>query len=223
MCGRYKMTAEQRELFDLMPYLEQDEYFDIHGYKMESEVCPGTFILAVNNQHRAEEIWWTIEDADSNGIWRRTINAKAENVNVTPMFRDAYRNDRILVPATSIYEWQVQPNKTKKKYEIWFDEPVFAMAGIARDCQVKDETKRCGVILTTRANDVVAKIHNAKKRQPVVIHKRDHEAWLDPNTPPEVLKRIMEPISPEETHFAVAPEEAPEPHQSGQQSLFGQM
>ena len=187
-----------------MPYLEQDEYFDIHGYKMETEVCPGTYILAVNNQHHAEDVWWTIEDFDQRGVWRRTINAKSENVSFTGMFRDAFRRDRILIPATGIYEWQEQPDKTKKKFELWFDEPIFAMAGVARDCQVKGETKRCGVILTTRANDVFAHIHNAKQRQPVVIHKRDHEKWLDPETPLTELERLMTPLNTEETHYATA-------------------
>jgi len=104
MCGRYKMTAEQRALFDLMPYLEQDEYFDIHGYKMNGDICPGTFIMAVNNRLEAEDVWWTIEDEDRNGVPRRVINAKAENVRNTPMFREAFARDRILVPATGIYE-----------------------------------------------------------------------------------------------------------------------
>jgi putative SOS response-associated peptidase YedK len=209
------MTAEQRALFDLMPYLEQDEYFDIHGYKMQPEVCPGTYILAVNNQHKAEDIWWTIEDFDHRGVWRRVINAKAENVLSANMFKDAFLGDRILVPATAIYEWQEQPDRSKKKYELWFDEPVFAMAGLARDCRVKDEEKRCGVILTTRANHVFTEIHNTSPRQPVVVHRRDFDKWLDPATPVEELKRIMEPVADEETHFAVAPEPP-----SAQASLF---
>lgn len=198
------MTAEQRELFDLMPYLEQDEYFDIHGYKMQDEVCPGTYIMAVNNRHRAEDVWWTIEDFDHKGVWRRAINGKSENVLVTGMFKEAFRHDRILIPATGIYEWQDQPDKTKKKFDIWFDEPVFAMAGLARECQVKGETKRCGVILTTRANDVFARIHNSKQRQAVVIHKYDYEKWLDPSTPYEQLMPLMAPLSNDETHFATA-------------------
>jgi putative SOS response-associated peptidase YedK len=202
MCGRYKMTAEQRELFDLMPYLEQDEYFDIHGYKMRDDICPGTYIMAINNRRRAEDVWWTIEDYDQRGVWRRAINAKAENIRVTGMFKEAFQHDRILVPATGIYEWQDQPNKTKKKFDMWFEQPLFAMAGVARACVIKGERRRCGVILTTRANDVFARIHNSKPRQPVLIHRDDHELWLDPSTPVEVLTHLMEPVPSEEVHFA---------------------
>jgi putative SOS response-associated peptidase YedK len=205
------MTAEQRELFDLMPYLEQDDYFDIHGYKMSDDICPGTFIMAVNNRHEAEDVWWTIEDRDHRGIWRKAINAKAENIQITPMFRDAFMNDRILVPATGIYEWQLQPNGKKKKFDMWVDGPLFAMGGVARDCDVKGETLRCGVILTTRANSVFAEIHNTKPRQPVIIHKDDFDKWLDPATPIDELVHLMEPVADEEVHYREAEPAPAEP------------
>ena len=195
------MTADERALFEQFPYLHQDEYFDIHGYKKQPEIFPGTEILAVNNRHKAEDLWWTIEDRDYKGIWRKTINAKAENVLWADMFKDAFKNDRVLIPATGLFEWQELPDKSKRKYEIWFDEPVFAFGGIARDCTIKDGTKRCGVIITTKPNDVFARIHNTKQRQAVVIHKYDYEKWLDPETPVTELKRLMLPVSSEETHF----------------------
>ena len=209
------MTADERALFEKFPYLHQDEYFDIHGYKKQPEIFPGTEIFAVNNQHKAEDIWWTIEDKDARGAWRRTINAKAENVMLAKMFKDAFLHDRVLVPATGLFEWQTQPDKSKKKFEIWFDEPVFAFAGIARQCEIKGEPKRCGVILTTRANEVFEEIHNAKQRQAVVIREKDHEKWLDPDTPISELQSLMEPVSARETHFKQVDEVPPE-----QASLF---
>jgi putative SOS response-associated peptidase YedK len=80
----------------------------------------------------------------------------------------------------------------KQKYLFTFDEPIFAFAGIARDCQIKDEIKRCGVILTTEANDVVRPIH-VKNRMPVVLHKYDYKRWLNPNTSFEELRQMMLP------------------------------
>jgi putative SOS response-associated peptidase YedK len=128
------------------------------------------------------------------------------------MFKEAFERDRILIPATGIFEWQDQPGRTKKKFDIWFDEPVFAMGGLARDCIIKGEQKRCGVILTTRPNDIFARIHNSKRRQAVVIHKYDYEKWLDPATPIESLVPLLEPLRNEETHFALA---EPDRHEGG--------
>ncbi len=195
------MTAEQLELFDIMPYLEQDEYFDIHGYKKKPEVFPGTEIMAVNNRHKAEDLWWTIEGPDYRGVWRKAINAKAENVLFTDMFKQAFLTDRVLIPATGLFEWQTLPDKSKKKFEIYFDEPVFAFGGLARDCEIKGEIKRCGVIMTTKPNNIFAEIHNIKKRQAIVIHKYDYEKWLDPDTPMSELKKMMLPLTDDETRF----------------------
>jgi len=209
------MTAEQRQLFDQMPYLEQDDYFDIHGYKMRPEVFPGEFILAVNNRHKAEDVWWTIEDFDYKGVWRRAINARAETVQSTDMFREAFLRDRVLIPATAVFEWQEQADKKKRRYEIWFDEPVFAFAGIARNCDVRGEVKRCAVILTTTPNEVFSLIHNSKRRQAVVIRKPDYDKWLDLDTPLDELKRMMQPLATEETHYGLADEPV-----NAQTSLF---
>jgi putative SOS response-associated peptidase YedK len=213
------MTASERELFDKFPYLEQDEYFDIHGYKKQPEIFPGADILAINNEHRAENVWWTIEDRDSKGVWCRTINAKSESVLHTPMFRDAFRTDRILVPATGLYEWQERSDGTKKRFEIWFDEPIFAFGGVARTCSIKGDERRCGVIMTTAANEVVARLHNKKQRQAVVIRGFDHEKWLDPSTPMSELQRMMRPLPAEETHYREVDELELLPEQPGSDQL----
>ena len=127
------------------------------------------------------------------------INAKAETIQKVGMFREAFKSDRVLIPATALYEWQEQPDKSKKKFEIWFDEAVFAFAGVARDCEIKGETKRCAVIITTSPNDVFREIHNTKMRQAVVIRGEDHERWLDPKPPVDELKRMMQPLPSEMT------------------------
>ncbi|HMS08900.1 MAG TPA: SOS response-associated peptidase family protein, partial [Pyrinomonadaceae bacterium] len=84
-------------------------------------------------------------------------------------------------------------------------EPLFAFAGIARECEIKGETRECGVILTTEANEVVRPIH-AKNRMPVILHKYDYEKWLDPETPPAELKKIMQPLPNEEIRAKPADE-----------------
>lgn len=203
MCGRYANNAEMKELRRKFPFLS-DDYFDIHGYKTRSEIFPGTPIMAINKHHEAEDIWWTIRGESWDGKMFDVINSKAENVMKTKMFKDAFLTDRVLIPATSLYEWQTQTDKSKLKYEIWFDDPVFAFAGIARDSEIKGETKRCGVIMTTEPNDIFAEIHNVKKRQAIVIREADYEKWLDPGTPYDQLKPLLVALPEQETHFKLA-------------------
>lgn len=188
MCGRYKQNAAHADVVKHFQLI--DAGFEI---KPRNEVFPGTDILAVDLEHRPEMIHWTIEDCDNRGVTRKVINAKSETVQLVKMFRDAFRESRVLIPATGFYEWKELADKQKEKYEFEFDEPLFAFAGIARPCEIKGEERTCGVILTTEANDVVRPIH-AKNRMPVILHKYDYEKWLDPRTPPEELERLMRPI-----------------------------
>lgn len=204
MCGRYVRDISKEDAIKYFDIVDGRDYFDIHGYKTSPEVFPGEWIFAIKNGNRPEDIWWTIEDKDNSGMMRRTINAKAETVSRVAMFKEAFFTDRVLIPATGFFEWDVN----KQKHEFTFDEPIFAFGGIARDCEIKGETKRCGVILTTGANDVVRPIH-VKGRMPVVIHKYDYQRWLNPDTPFAELRQMMQPLPNEETHAAKF--EGPEP------------
>jgi putative SOS response-associated peptidase YedK len=214
MCGRYVLKALKNDIIKHFNLIDGLDYFDIHGYKMREEVFPGEWITAVNNSRRPEDIWWTVEDKDNGGVWRRAINAKAETVTKVHMFADAFRTDRVLIPATGFFEWDAR----KSRHLFTFDEPLFAFGGIARECEIKDETKRCAVIMTTDANDVVRPIHT-KGRMPVVIHKYDYAAWLDPNTTFKELQRMMRPLASDETHVEVV-EDPPREEPTDQGRLF---
>jgi putative SOS response-associated peptidase YedK len=213
MCGRYVLKALKEDIIKHFNLIDGLDYFDIHGYKLRDEVFPGEWITAINNETRPEDLWWTIEDKDNSGVPRRAINAKAETVTKVSMFAEAFKTDRVLIPATGFFEWDAR----RQRHLFTFDEPLFAFGGIARDCQIKGETRRCGVILTTDANDVVRPIHT-KARMPVVIHKYDYSAWLDTSTAFPDLRRLMLPLPSEETHVEEADEPAREP--SAQGSLF---
>jgi len=213
MCGRYVLKALRDDIIKHFNLVDGLEYFDIHGYKMREEVFPGEWITAINNANRPEDIWWTIEDKDNNGILRRAINAKAETISKVQMFAEAFRSDRVLIPATGFFEW----NSTKCRHIFTFDEPLFAFGGIARDCDIKGESRRCGAIVTTDANDVVHPIHE-KGRMPVVIHKYDYAAWLDTATELPDLRRLMQPLANDETHVQKVEESASAENAQG--SLF---
>src|SRR5436190_2743805 len=212
MCGRYKLSAVHKDVlkhFDLI-----DGKFD---HEPNEEIFPGEEILAVNSSRRAKKIFWTIEDCDNSGKLQRAINAKSETLTKVDMFRDAFKNGRVLIPATGFYEWKDMPNRKKARYEFTFDEPLFAFAGVSRECEIKGETKDCGVILTTEANDVVRPIH-AKNRMPVILHKYDYEKWLDPDTSLEELSRMMKPIPNDE----IRTKEEDEPIKEGLLTLFNE-
>jgi putative SOS response-associated peptidase YedK len=127
--------------------------------------------------------------------------------------RQRFSNGSRIDSGDRFFEWDC----SKQRHLFTFDEPLFAFGGIARDCEIKGETRRCGVVITTVANDVVKPIHE-KGRMPVVIHKYDYKRWLDPETPFDELRRMTAPLPNEETHVEKADE--PEKQDSAQGSLF---
>ena len=133
--------------------------------------------------------WWLIP------FWTKkeklykynTLNAKAETIHSLPSFRECIKSRRCVIPTTSFYEWKWNDSKgkSKTKFQIGVNEEVFSLAGIY-DSWVDRETGEIFntfAIITTRANPMMAKIHNTKKRMPVILKPEDENKWLDIQEP----------------------------------------
>jgi len=90
-----------------------------------------------------------------------------------------------------------------KKYPYYIhlkDETAFALAGIW-DTWIHTGTREARntfSILTTTANPLLARIHNTKKRMPVILKTEAERRWLDMNLSDEAIQSFFKPY-PEET------------------------
>lgn len=115
-------------------------------------------------------------------IQKNTLNAKIETLAEKPSFKYVI-NNRCLVLADGFFEWQWldEKGKQKQKYLITLssNEP-FAFAGLYNEWQhpSTNEIHKSYTILTTEANELMAEIHNSKKRMPVVLTKENESKWL---------------------------------------------
>ena len=108
---------------------------------------------------------------------RLTINARAETLATTPMFRDAYaKGRRCLVPADAFYEWQVA-DRVKQPWAIARgDGQPLVFAGLWEGWRGADGSViRSFTIVTTTANETLRPIH---ERMPVVLEAADWPLWL---------------------------------------------
>lgn len=106
-----------------------------------------------------------------------SINARAETVATSRMFRGAFARRRCLVPADVFYEWQRRDGRRKQPYAIARanGEPL-ALAGIWEVWRAPDnDLVRSFAIIVTEANAQLTVIHN---RMPVIIEPDDWPAWL---------------------------------------------
>jgi putative SOS response-associated peptidase YedK len=110
----------------------------------------------------------------------RCINARAETVQTTPAFRDAFESRRCIIPASGFYEWK-KNGTTKTPYAtVPTDEPLFAFAGLWenwRDKAAGDgaEWIRTCAIITGEPNELAAPIHD---RMPVILPPEAWARWL---------------------------------------------
>ena len=119
-------------------------------------------------------------------INKLTLNARIETLEEKPSFKNSI-NKRCLVIANGFYEWQWHDTKgkNKTKYEIGIaNHELFAFAGIYSQWvnEISGEVKDTYSILTTEANEIMAEIHNIKKRIPIILKPEDEVNWLNHDT-----------------------------------------
>jgi len=141
--------------------------------------------------------FWVKSSADALQIRTRTLNAISEEAFEKPSFRDAIRKRRCLVPCTGFFEWQWgdASGKTKYPYFIKTDQPIFSLAGIWSEWENKETGATIGTysVLTTRANALMEKIHNSKKRMPVILSAEFERDWLNPNLTKDDVLAFCQP------------------------------
>ena len=116
---------------------------------------------------------WTRDIRDA----RRPINARAETLATSPMFKPAFASRRCLVPVDAWYEWQVTPDGKRPFAFARTDRATMAFAGIWESWVTPGTGKvlRTFTIITTSANAMAAPVHD---RMPVIIQREDWPIWL---------------------------------------------
>lgn len=139
---------------------------------------------------------WVKKRDQANDIRKKTLNARSETVFEKPSFRDAVKHHRCLIPVTSFQEWHHNSDGSKQKYDIRIkDEEIYSLAGIWSEWKGPES----GVsyfsysILTCEANELMAKIHNTKKRMPVILTRAIENEWIRSDISREELQELMVP------------------------------
>jgi putative SOS response-associated peptidase YedK len=105
-----------------------------------------------------------------------TFNARAETVAEKPMFRDSFKLQRCLMPATGYYEWHDTPEGKQPYYFTRRDGQVMTIAAIQdawRYAPSDDPIRSCAMLIT-EPNKFVAEVHD---RMPVILEVKDFEQW----------------------------------------------
>ncbi|MDZ4823366.1 MAG: SOS response-associated peptidase [Flavobacteriales bacterium] len=127
----------------------------------------------------------------------KTLNARAETIFEKPSFKYSVLNKRCLLPLNGFFEHHHKGGKTIPHYITKKDAEFYFLASIYdewHDPHTGNLIKTFSIV-TTEANEMMAKIHNAKKndpRMPLVLSGDDLLVWLDPDSTKEQLTELMQ-------------------------------
>lgn len=199
MCFHYALTKEKAEIEIQLGVTWDDEWVPVY------HASGFTFLkMPVITQKQPGSVqlfnWglvphWVKTKADADKLKAQTLNARSETVFEKPSFRSYIPNNRCLVLADGFYEWM---DFQKKKYPHFIqlkDRQLFCFAGIYSTWVDKTtgELINSFSILTTDANPMMEKIHNLKKRMPVIVPPSGYKKWLSPDLQKEDIRSFFNP------------------------------
>jgi putative SOS response-associated peptidase YedK len=137
----------------------------------------------------------TMEDAEE--IRLKTFNARSESVESKPSFSSSFKSKRCIIPVKGFFEWQHVGKKKIPWYIYSSEDEIFTLAGLFNDWV---ETKTGEVIstftiITTDANEMMAEIHNSRKRMPVILGRAEEKRWIDVSTTIFEATEMLKPCS----------------------------
>jgi putative SOS response-associated peptidase YedK len=207
MCGRYVSPTEAaiERAYNLTG--RQWQAWMNEAYKPSFNVAPSQrvpvlrVIRSVGGERRVELMRWGLIPYWTGGEppMYSTINAMIEKLEIAPAWRGPWhRGQRCVMPAAGFYEWQVQPDGTKQPYYIRpaDDNEVFSIAALWDRARTEagEQILSCAII-TMPANELLAEIHNAKQRMPLILPPEVVDTWLTGT--PDQAKGLLVPYPSE--------------------------
>lgn len=142
---------------------------------------------------------WVRSSSAAEEIRYKTFNARRESVTDKPSFSESFSSRRCIIPVRGFFEWQHLGNQKIPWYIYRSDNDIMSLAGLWSEW----EESSTGVpictfsVVTTDANELMAGIHNTKKRMPVILGRRDESRWLDVTSGRDELMKLLEPYPSE--------------------------
>jgi len=128
---------------------------------------------------------WLKDNSNIKNFRTKTLNARFETLKIKPSFKHLINSKRGLLGVTGFFEWR---NFNNKKYPYFIKHKyneLFSI-GVLYDYNENSEntnpnTKYSFSLITVNASKLLEKIHNTKKRMPLLIKQEMEKFWLNTN------------------------------------------
>ena len=219
MCGRFVTASSPALLADRFAV---DEVAIERDAEPNYNVAPREQVAVVREREGRRVLsrvrWGLVPSwAKDPSVGDRMINARAEGLATKSAYKRSFAKKRCIIPADGFYEWRVvappsTPKGRPKKQPAFIhrrDGEPMAFAGLWDVWKVPESLEidgvgadgwlRSCVIVTTRANDLLAPLHD---RMPVLLPEEAWASWLDPaNDDVERLAELLIPAPDADLEF----------------------
>ncbi|WP_434677978.1 SOS response-associated peptidase [Pseudomonas sp. R1-18] len=178
MCGRYALFR-WTPAFAALPGFPADQ-------QAQWNISPSDSVLMLRagEDKGALELArarWGLTPAWLTDLSRTPAHARAETLAEQPMFREAFRLRRCLLPANGFYEWR----GTVRKRPFWLtpaEGSALFFAAVWEAYPVQGHTWLSVAVVTQAA---------ASQRRPLILDAEGQKAWLASDTPLPALQALL--------------------------------
>jgi putative SOS response-associated peptidase YedK len=193
MCGRFTQHYTWEEVHRFLSIFGLPRNVQAR-YNIAPTTTVDVIRLGPNGREMVPMRWGLIP-----GWWKKpvkklpaTFNARAETVAEKPMFRNAFKERRCIVPASGFYEWTGEKGaKQPHLFTAADGSPLLAFAGLWdrwHDPATGEAILSCTLVVSG-ASEWMEPYHD---RMPVLLDASQFDGWLDGSTGPEILKPAPE-------------------------------
>jgi putative SOS response-associated peptidase YedK len=185
MCGRY--TLRRMDIIEIAMGLQAPPLFEEFTDRPRFNIAPSQQVPVVrldkDGRRTLSMVRWGLIPSWAKELPKlQPINARAETVATSRMFRPAMERRRCLVPADGFYEWKKLDNSPKPRKQPMYitrkDGGLFAFAGLWERWKPDEKSEPIDTctIITTTPNCLMESIHD---RMPAILDAADYGKWLD--------------------------------------------
>ena len=175
MCGRYALFR-WTPAFAAIPGFPADQL-------PHWNIAPNAQVLllrSVAGERQLARVRWGLTPPWLTDLSKTPAQARAETLAEQPMFREAFRLRRCLLPANGFYEWR--GSARKRPYWLTGETSPLYFAALWEAYPVDGQVYLSAALVTQAA---------ASQRRPLILEGAGQDAWLAADTPMAELQALL--------------------------------
>jgi putative SOS response-associated peptidase YedK len=191
MCGRFVVASAGSDLVGVLRVDVEGDDLPAPSYNIAPTARAAIVIDSAKTEpptRRLESARWGLVPpwAKDVKIGARAFNARSEELEDKPMFRNALGKRRAIVPASGYYEWKTVGDLKVPHYIHPADDSPLFFAGLYEwwkdPSKNDDDPERWLLSFTILTRDSIGRLGSIHDRMPLFLDPDHADAWLDPST-----------------------------------------